>query len=69
MHGLLTHQDTRPLRLHVTIQNKVTSQAARALREELEPSLRATAFRFRAFGLYAWEEGLWREIRTISFRG
>jgi hypothetical protein len=69
MHGLLTHQDTRPLRLHVTIQNKVTSQAARALQAELEPSLRVTSFRFRAFGLYAWEEGLWREIRTIPFRG
>ena len=69
MHGLLTHQDTRSLRLHVTIQNKVTSQAARALQAELEPSLQTIAFRFRGFGLYAWEEGLWREIRLISFRG
>ncbi|HUD29851.1 MAG TPA: 2'-5' RNA ligase family protein [Novosphingobium sp.] len=69
MHGLLTRQDAQPLRLHVTIQNKVTTQAARALQEELGPRLPQTAFRFRGFGLYAWEEGLWRPIRVVSFRG
>lgn len=69
MHGLLAHQDTRPLRLHVTIQNKVTSHAARALQAELEPMIQPIAFRFRGFGLYAWKEGLWREIRTFPFRG
>lgn len=69
MHGLLTQQDTRPLRLHVTIQNKVTSEAARALQAELEPTIPPLAFRFRGFGLYAWEEGLWRDIRTVPFRG
>lgn len=69
MHGLLTQQDTRPLRLHVTIQNKVTMAAARALQAELEPVIRPVEFRFRGFGLYAWEHGLWREIRVISFRG
>lgn len=69
MHGLLAQQDTRPLRLHVTIQNKVTSEAARALQAELEPMIQPIAFRFRGFGLYAWEEGLWREIRAIPFRG
>jgi hypothetical protein len=69
MHGLLTQQDTRPLRLHITIQNKVTSTAARALQAELEPTIQPLAFRFRGFGLYAWEEGLWRDIRTVPFRG
>nr|WP_052117842.1 2'-5' RNA ligase family protein [Novosphingobium pentaromativorans] len=69
MHGLLTHQDARPLRLHITIQNKVTGEAARALQAELAPQLQPFAFRFRGFGLYAWEDGLWREIRTIPFRG
>lgn len=69
MHGLLTQKDARPLRLHVTIQNKVTDATARTLQAELEPSLQAISFRFRGFGLYAWEEGLWREIRTIPFRG
>ncbi|MCT2400550.1 2'-5' RNA ligase family protein [Novosphingobium mangrovi (ex Huang et al. 2023)] len=69
MHGLLTDQDTRPLRLHVTIQNKVPREAARALQASLAPDLRPVSFRFRGFGLYAWEEGLWRPIRTIAFRG
>lgn len=69
MHGLLTPQDAQPLRLHITIQNKVTPQAARALQEELEPQLQPVDFRFKGFGLYAWEEGLWRPLRTIAFRG
>lgn len=69
MHGLLTRQDAQPLRLHVTIQNKVTSQAARALQMELAEQLQPTSFRFRGFGLYAWEDGLWRPLRTIVFRG
>ena len=69
MHGLLTDQDSRPLRLHITIQNKVAPAAARALQAELGPSLTARAFRFRGFGLYAWEAGLWRPIRLLSFRG
>ena len=69
MHGLLTDQDTRPLRLHVTIQNKVTPEAARALQARLAAELHPVSFRFRGFGLYAWEEGLWRPIREIAFRG
>jgi 2'-5' RNA ligase len=69
MHGLLTRQDAQPLKLHVTIQNKVTPQAARLLQEALAPTLEPRAFRFHGFGLYAWEDPLWRPIRTIPFRG
>ncbi len=69
MHGLLTDQDTRPLHLHVTIQNKVPAAEARALQAELGPDLAPISFRFRGFGLYAWEEGLWRDIRLVKFRG
>lgn len=69
MHGLMTHQDAQPLRLHVTIQSKVTSQAARALQAELAASLRPMAFRFHGFGVYGWEDGLWRPLRVIPFRG
>jgi hypothetical protein len=69
MHGLLTQQDAQPLRLHVTIQNKVTTEAARALQASLAPELKPQSFRFPGFGLYAWEDGLWRPIRTIAFRG
>ncbi|WP_043976182.1 2'-5' RNA ligase family protein [Novosphingobium sp. P6W] len=69
MHGLLTQQDAQPLRLHVTIQNKVTTQAARALQAQLGDQLQPVSFRFRGFGLYAWEDGLWRPIRVVTFRG
>lgn len=69
MHGLLTQQDTRPLRLHVTIQNKVAAEAARALQAVIAGELKPASFRFRGFGLYAWEDGLWRPIRMIAFRG
>jgi hypothetical protein len=69
MHGLLTDQDSRPLRLHITIQNKVPPTAARALQTQLAPVLVPRMFRFRGFGLYAWEAGLWRPIRLLSFRG
>lgn len=68
MHGLLTRQDAQPLKLHITIQNKVTAEASRALQAELAQTLVLHHFRFHGFGLYAWEEGLWRPIRTFPFR-
>ena len=69
MHGLLTVQDNRPLRLHITVQNKVSLAQARALQAALTAELAPVSFRFRGFGLYAWEAGLWREIRLVKFRG
>lgn len=68
MHGLLTRQDAQPLRLHVTIQNKVSAEAARTLQAALGPILRPRAFRFRGLGLYAWQDGLWCPIRMVPFR-
>lgn len=69
MHGLLTRQDAQPLRLHVTIQNKVSAEASRTLQAELTATLEPRSFRFRGFGLYAYEDGLWRPIRDFPFRG
>ena len=69
LHGVLTRQDAQPLRLHITIQNKVTAEAARALQSELAPRLELRRFRFGGLGLYGWEEGLWRPIREFAFRG
>lgn len=69
MHGLLTQQDTAARRLHITIQNKVTLEQARTLQAALEPDLRPVRFRFPAFGLYAWEDSLWRPIKVVPFRG
>lgn len=69
MHGLLTRQDAQPLRLHVTIQNKVSSAQAQALQRDLAGTLQPRSFRFRGFGLYAWEEGLWRPLKLVTFHG
>ncbi len=69
LHGLLTPQDAHRLRLHITVQNKVTPEAARGLQRELAANLKPCSFQFRGLGLYAWEEGLWRPIRDFPFRG
>ena len=69
MHGLLTRQDAQPLKLHVTIQNKVAPEEARRLQTELGPTLEPRSFRFSGFGLYAYEDGLWRPMRDFRFRG
>ncbi len=68
MHGLLPRQDTRSLQLHVTVQNKVSQREAQSLQRELAVTLQPRSFRFRGFGLYAWEAGLWRPIKMIIFR-
>lgn len=69
LHGLLTLQDDRKLRLHITIQNKVTRGDAMALQAGLRETLEHSTFRFRGLGLYAWEEGKWRPIAEYPFRG
>jgi hypothetical protein len=69
LHGLLTRQDDRKLRLHITVQNKVDRAAAKALQLELGEVLERRGFRFRGFGLYAWEDGLWNPIADYPFRG
>lgn len=69
LHGVLGQQDRHDLRLHITVQNKVERKAAQALQRELGTKLRKNAFRFHGLGLYAWQEGLWRPIRTFAFRG
>ncbi len=68
MQGLTTPQDRQPLRLHITIQNKVTLEEARVLQSQLGPVLEHRKFRFRGFELFAYEDGLWRPIRSYPFR-
>lgn len=68
-HGLMTGQDAQRVRLHITIQNKVSPDAARALQAQLEPTLERRSFRFTGFGVFHYIEGLWSPVRNISFRG
>lgn len=69
MHGVLSQQDAHRPKLHITVQNKVEKPAAKALQAELAEAFQPRSFRFHALGLYAWEDGLWRAIRTYPFRG
>ena len=68
-HGLLTPQDEHRPRLHVTIQNKVSIEAAKALQAELAPKVLPREFAFRGFGLYAYRGGPWEPLREFAFRG
>ncbi len=51
-HGMLTAQDQHKPRLHITIQNKVTPEAARALQTELGPVVQPRRFAFTGLGLH-----------------
>ncbi|WP_347303594.1 2'-5' RNA ligase family protein [Croceibacterium sp. TMG7-5b_MA50] len=68
-HTLLTAQDRHRPRLHVTVQNKVTADAARALQAQLSSQIGPEPFRFAALALHAYERGPWRHLRSFSFRG
>jgi hypothetical protein len=68
-HGALTAQDQHKPRLHVTIQNKVTPEAARALQAELGPVLKPRDFRFTGLGLHLYLGPHWETLSTWPFRG
>ena len=69
LHGLVQQKDARPLRLHITVQNKVRREQALALQAELGRDLPQRSFRFRGLGLYLWDAELWRLSRIYPFRG
>lgn len=72
-HGSLTPQDLIEPRPHITIQNKVTKEEARALQSSLPallaPWLAKPAFAFPALELWRYLGGPWERVRTSPFRG
>ena len=64
---LLTAQDRQGFRPHVVVQNKVSAERARALKERLELEFRA--FEVRAAGLELWRYlgGPWELAERIPF--
>jgi len=68
-HGLLTPQDMHRPRLHVTIQNKVSIEEAKALQAELAPRIEPRAFAFRGLELHAYRGGPWELLQKWRFRG
>jgi hypothetical protein len=72
-HGSLTAQDLHEPRPHITIQNKVTKEAARALQASLPPLLAPWIargrFTFPALALHIYRGGPWEKVRSFAFRG
>lgn len=68
-HGLLTSQDAHRPRLHITVQNKVSSKLARSLRAELESSFEPRDFAFSGLALHLYRGGPWEAAGRWSFRG
>ena len=68
-HGALTAQDNHPIRLHITVQNKVTGTEAKALQRQLSMSLPLHRFRFTGLGLHLYRGGPWEAVGRWPFRG
>ena len=68
-HGLLTPQDEHRPRLHVTVQNKVSIEEAKALQAELAPRVQPRDFAFTGLGLHAYLGGPWERLGNFAFRG
>ena len=68
-HGALTTQDQHAPRLHITVQNKVTREAARALQSQLEEAEITRDFRFAGLGLHIYRGGPWEPLGRWTFRG
>ncbi|WP_271594785.1 2'-5' RNA ligase family protein [Bradyrhizobium sp. CCBAU 65884] len=65
MRGAFSRQDSQPWRPHVTIQNKVTADAARQLHQALEGKFEPRPG--TVTGLLVWEYfgGPWRPVRRL----
>lgn len=68
-HGSLTDQDLHEPRLHITIQNKVSKEEARALQAELAARLEPRSFHFTGLELHIYRGGPWEEVGKFAFRG
>jgi 2'-5' RNA ligase len=65
----LTPQDSAKIAPHVTIQNKVGADAARATLRELEESFRPFTARAEGLSLWRYLGGPWRLEKTFRFEG
>lgn len=72
-HGSLTAQDLHEPRPHITVQNKVTKEEARALQVQLAPMLAPWSFKppfaFPALELWRYRGGPWEPVKSCPLRG
>ena len=67
--GVLTQQDSHGWRPHITVQNKVTAEAARALGEALERGFTPRPLRLTGLAYDHYAGGPWLPGRRYPFRG
>ena len=67
--GALTQQDSHGWRPHITVQNKVTAEAARALGEALERGFTPRPLRLTGLAYDHYAGGPWLPGRRYPFRG
>lgn len=63
----LTPQDAQGLRAHVTVQNKVTPEAAKATVERLRARFAPTTARAESLALWRYVGGPWEPVETFRF--
>jgi hypothetical protein len=63
----LTRQDAGGFRAHVTVQNKVAPETARALLAELEPTFAPWPATVQALELWRYRGGPWEAAARIPF--
>ncbi len=65
----LTPQDRQPFRPHITVQNKVAPELARALFERLRAAWVPRSGHAVGLGLHRYRGGPWEPAGTFPFRG
>ncbi len=64
----LTRQDAQPFRAHVTVQNKVTPERARATLAQLDGGFQPWEATATGLALWAYEGGPWKPLNRFPFR-
>jgi hypothetical protein len=67
--GLLTPQDMARPRLHITVQNKVSPEVAKALAADLRAGFRPRALVIAGLAAWHYRGGPWELAMKAAFRG
>jgi len=65
---LLIPQDQATIRPHVTVQNKVSGDIAKACHAQLQAEFQPHVFHIVGLDLWRYEGGPWTALRSFSFR-
>ena len=67
-YGELTPQDRQTPRLHITVQNKVAPDAARALLDALHRNFKPRRLLFEGLNLWRYLGGPWSLVEAFTFK-